>query len=384
MSLSTVAALTGVLLLSVAAGYSTLTLVAALVWRLRGVRRPTTMLHPAVTVLKPLCGAEPELYENLRSFCMQDYPSYQIVFGVCDASDHALAIVRQLAQEFPSVPIDIVVDDSQHGANRKVSNLINMLPYARHDILIIVDSDTRVRPDYLAHITVPLLERENGLVTCIYRSIPVGGIWSRFGCMYINDWYIPSVMLAWLFGHRGYISGQTIGVRRDTLAAAGGLRSLVNHLADDYQLGEQVRQLGLRIVLSSYAAETVQGEPTAGALMGHELRWMRTIRALAPGGFRFLFVTFTLPLLAVGYALGTAQPGWPLEALLSTTVISRIAVSCLPRLSQRRIPLHDLLLLPVRDLLLCWTWFCALVTSRVSWRGGKFQVDEQGVMRGSL
>jgi ceramide glucosyltransferase len=289
--------------------------------------------------------------------------------------------VARLRREFPALDIELVIEQAQCGSNRKVSNLMNMLPLARHEVLFVADSDTRVRPDYLSQLVGRLLAPRVGLVTCLYRCIPAGGLWSRLGAMYINDWYMPSVMLAWLFGHRRYVSGQTIALRRGTLEAAGGLRMLVNHLADDYELGERVRALGLKTVLSHYAAETVQAEGSLGSLIGHEVRWMRTLRALAPAAFGFLFVSFTLPVAALGYVLAAGRFPLAAVALAGLTLGARILVTSVPRLQQRRIPWGDVLLLPVRDVLLCWTWSQALLSSRVRWRGGEFEIDRHGVMR---
>jgi ceramide glucosyltransferase len=375
-------ALAGLALLMVAAAYSLLTFIAVLIWRLRGSRRRSTVARPPVTLLKPLCGAEPGLYENLRSFCLQDYPTFQIVFGVQDSADPALVVARRLTEEFPSIPLVIVINGSEHGLNKKVSNLTNMLPFALHDLLIIADSDAFVGPDYLSAVTAPLLDEKIGLVTCLYRSVPVGGLWSRLGAMYVNDWYIPSVLLAWVFGHRSYASGQTMCFRRDTLRAMGGLDVIANYLANDYMLGEEARKLGLRIVLSHYIPETLQDGPTGNALIGHEVRWMRTVRALAPGNFPFLFVTFTVPLAASGLLLACR------ESLLAPAGIGlfcffvafRLGLFCVPRLADRRISFGDVWLLPVRDLLLYWVWCRALFTSRVRWRGTELLVDSRGVI----
>lgn len=376
-------ALAGLTLIGVATAYSILTLLAVLIWRRHGGKHPGGAARPAVTLLKPLCGTEPGLYENLRSFCRQDYPEFQIVFGVRERADPAIAIARQLVAEFPHLPIDIVIDPSQHGSNHKVSNLINMVPYAKGEVLIIADSDASVGPDYLNAVTAPLLDPQTGLVTCIYRSVPTTGIWSRLGAMYINDWYMPSVLLAWLFGHRSYASGQTMALRRDTLEAMGGLRTIANHLADDYQLGEQVRRLGLRIELSSYLPETVQHEPAPQALFDHELRWMSTIRVLAPASFPLLFLSFTLPLAFAGWLLTLSDPtlASAAVALLGITASTRLGLFCIPRLADSRLSFTDLWLIPVRDLLLCWVWWRAFFTSRLVWRGSEFVVDAQGIMR---
>jgi ceramide glucosyltransferase len=171
-------------------------------------------------------------------------------------------------------------------------------------------------------------------------------------------------------------------LRRATLAAVGGLGAVANHLADDYQIGERVRALGLRIVLSRYLPETVQSEPSADDLLNHELRWMRTIRVLAPGSFRFLFVTFTLPLLALGLTLAAARPAWAvaLVPLALAGLCARLGLALLPRVRAGGMPYSDLWLLPLRDSLLCWTWVRALLTSRVRWRGSEFEVDRHGLL----
>jgi ceramide glucosyltransferase len=364
-----------------AAGYAVLTVIAVLVWRTRSASVDSHPL-PAVTMLKPLCGAEPGLYEHLRSFCRQDYPEFQIVFGVRDADDPACAAVKRLTAEFPSVPIDLVINPQLHGSNLKISNLINMLPYARHDVLAMADSDAFVGTDYLRNVTAPLRDDGVGLVTCLYRGTPTPGIWSRLGAMYINEWYLPSVLVAWFFGHQGYVSGQTVCLRRDTLQAIGGLRTLANHLADDHRLGELVRALGQRIVLSRYVVKGEHHEPSSGSLIRHELRWLRTIRVLQPGGFRFMFITFSVPLAALGIA--AAAPGSLHSAaawtLFGVTVLARLMLHFVHRLRDDPAPVSDLWLLPVRDLLMCWVWSRSFFTSHVTWRGSKFAIDADGVM----
>lgn len=368
--------------LTIAAGYALLAVIAVLVWQMRRMPKESRPRLPPVTILKPLCGAEPSLYENLRSFCEQDYPEFQIVFGVLDPSDAALSVVERLVAEFPSLPIDVVINSQLHGGNRKTSNLINLLAQAKHDMLVMADSDARVGPDYLKTVSAPLLDREVGLVTCIYRGIPVPRLWSRIGAMYINEWYMPSVLLARLFGHQGYVSGQTICVRRETLQAMGGLRVIADHLADDHQLGEQVRGLGLRIVLSHYVPTAEHDEAGFGSLKRHELRWMRTIRILRPRSFRLIFFTFSLPLAALGIILNAADPvlsaaAW---ALFEFTVVARLTLYGVYRLRDDRSLLSDLWLVPVRDLLICWVWWRSFFTSRVTWRGQEFDVDARGIM----
>ena len=368
--------------LTIAAGYALLAVIAVLLWQMRRMPKESRPRLPPLTILKPLCGAEPSLYENLRSFCEQDYPEFQIVFGVLDPSDAALSVLERLVAEFPSLPIDVVINSQQHGGNRKTSNLINLLAQAQHDVLVMADSDARVGPDYLKTVSAPLLDREVGLVTCIFRGIAIPRLWSRLGAMYINEWYMPSVLLARLFGHQGYVSGQTICLRRETLQAIGGLQAIADHLADDHQLGERVRGLGLRIVLSHYLPTVEHHEASFHSLHRHELRWMSTIRILRPRSFRLIFFTFSLPLAALGIVLNAADPVFSTAAwaLFEFSVVARLTLYGVYRLRDDRSLLSDLWLVPVRDLLICWVWWRSFFTSRVTWRGREFDVDARGIM----
>jgi ceramide glucosyltransferase len=372
----------GIATLALAAAYTLLALVAVLVWGRRKAAAAAFGLPP-VTVLKPLCGAEPGLYENLRTFCLQEYPQFQIVFGISEDTDPALAVVTRLVREFPALAIELVINPQQHGHNRKISSLINMLEHADHDTLVMADSDAFVRPDYLTSVTAPLLDRKVGLVTCLYHGEPTRAVWSRLGAMYINEWYMPSVLLAWLFGHQNYVSGQTLCMRRDTLQAIGGLRGIADHLADDYELGQQVRRLGLRIVLSSYVLKAEHHEPTLQSLVGHELRWMRTLCVLKPRSFRFIFFTFSLPLALLGLLLVTPESYFTTVALplFQVTVAARLALHLEHRIRDRRSLFADLWLLPARDLLICWVWCRSFFTSRFTWRGSDFHVGADGIMR---
>jgi ceramide glucosyltransferase len=367
--------------LAIAAGYAVLNALAVLIWRLprRDLRTPS---QPPVTVLKPLCGLEPGLYEHLRSFCQQDYPQFEIVFGVRDQADPACSVVNQLVAEFPELPLKVVINPKLHGDNCKISNLINMLPHASHELLAISDSDTAVARDYLTRVTAPLLLDDLvGLVTCIYRGVPTQAIWSRLGAMYVNEWYLPTVVLAWLFGHQGYVSGQTMCLRRDTLAAIGGLEVLADHLADDYRLGELVRRAGLRIVLSQYVISGQHHEMSLDSVTRHELRWMRTLRAVRPGSFRGLFLTFSLPLAALGIAITAWESGsgtaW---VLFTATLFARLILHFAYRLRGDLPFLADVWLLPARDLLTCWVWCRSFFVSSVTWRDGEFNIDRHGVM----
>ena len=186
-----------------------------------------------VSILKPLCGAEPRLYANLQTFCAQTHPSYQLLFGVAHASDAAASVVRRLARAYPERDIELVIDATAHGSNRKVANLINLSRHAKHDVIVIADSDISVEPDYLMRVTAPLADPGVGVVTCLYRARCVGGIWARLGGLFIDEWFAPSVYVANALGYGRFGFGATLALTRETLQKIGGLEALRDCLADD-------------------------------------------------------------------------------------------------------------------------------------------------------
>jgi ceramide glucosyltransferase len=347
-------------------------------WRAvrRQIRPPRVAMSdaPPVTVLKPLCGAEPTTYECLRSFCEQDYSRFQIVFGVSDSHDPAIAVVRRLQREFPSRDLDIAIDGRQHGSSPKVSNLINMMALARHDYLVIADSDVRVTRGYLAKVVAPLLDPRVGIVTCSYRGWPRAGLWSLLGCLFINEWFTPSVRVAAMAGSRSFAFGATIAIRRHVLASIGGFMAIANQLADDYRLGELTRRMGLRTVLSEVVVETCVDERNLGELLRHELRWLRTIRAVQPVGHALSFITFGVPVAALGSLL--AAGALPALTMLGITAAARLMLHSTVR--KPGSALSHLLILPLRDMLSFALWGWSFATSRVRWRDEHFQVTSDG------
>ena len=329
---------------------------------------------PPVTILKPLCGAEPETYECLRSFCDQAFPEFQVVFGVCDSNDPVLGIVDRLMEEFPQRDLRIVVDRRQHGSSRKVSNLINMMALARHEYLVLSDSDVRVERDYLARIAAPLLDGGVGLVTCAYRGCPRPGLWSVLGSLFINEWFIPSVRVAAMAGSRAFAFGATIAMRREVLTRIGGFASIADQLADDYRLGELTRRLGLRTVLSEVVVDVRVAEHSFGDLVRHELRWLRTIRALRPVGYAFSFVTFGMPVAVLGALLAGGTV--PALGLLGATAMARVSLHW--SLREPGSAGTQLLLLPLRDLLTSSLWAWSFAARSVHWREDRYRVTRDG------
>lgn len=346
--------------------YLAVAIIAAIIKRPRGKRSDHADYHPPITVLKPLCGDEPCLYEALRSFCIQDYPEYQIVFGVRDGADDACRSVARLKQEFPGLDMQLVIDGRIRGRNLKVSNLSNMLGRARHDFLVLSDSDVFVERNYLGKIVSLLAQPGTGLVTCMYRARPLCQAASRFGALFIDEWFMPAVMVSRLFGVQSFVSGVTIAIRRDTLCEIGGFESVVGCLADDYMLGRAVRRLGLRTSVAPFFVETVVAEKSLKRVARHELRWMSTIRAVQPVGYALSGITcgVSIPLLSI--VIGEASR--PSMYLLGGALLLR---SVLHVISSRQAPikaLQSVWLLPVRDLFVFGVWVAGFFYRNVSWR----------------
>jgi ceramide glucosyltransferase len=329
---------------------------------------------PKVTILKPLCGSEPETYDCLRSFCDQAYPGYQIIFGIADSDDPVIAIVERLKKEFPERDLRLVVDRRQHGSSRKISNLINMMSQASHDYLLLADSDVRVKPDYLTKVVAPLLDADVGIVTCAYRGVSRQGVWSTLGSMFINEWFMPSVRVAAGAGSRSFGFGATIALRREVLTRVGGFGVIANHLADDYRLAELTRGLGLRTVLSEVEVEVAVVETTFKILVNHELRWLRTIRAVRPMSYCFCFITFGIPVGLLGTLLTGGAPIASL--LLGLTVAARVLLHLNMRPSNATMALTALVL--PREILSLGLWGWSFMTRRVRWRDEHYHVYRDG------
>jgi len=340
---------------------------------------------PDVTILKPVCGADPGLYENLRSFCVQDYPAaVQIVIGAHHETDPAVAIARELISDFPDKAISLVIDDTLAGSNFKICNLSNMLRHASHDVLVMADSDMRVAANYLRALVSSLLQPDVGLVTCLYKgvAVPNAGVWSQLssalGCSFINHGFLPAVLVSRVVGADSGCFGASIAIRRRTLDAIGGFSRLAHQLADDYMLGEMVRAQGLRVSISECVIANLVREPEFRSLVDHELRWQRTMRSVAPIGLAASAITNPVALagLALIFLRGGVLP-------VAAVVLSLAARCALIEVAWRRLglPRLPLVLVPVRDLLSFATLVASFFGRRVTWRGRAFLVNRHGEMR---
>jgi ceramide glucosyltransferase len=336
---------------------------------------------PPVSILKPLRGVDPQMYESFRSHCTQDYPEYEIIFGVSEADDPAVEAVQRLIHEFPQCSIQLVLCPQVLGNNRKTSNLVQMLPQAKYDHILINDSDIYVTPDYLRRVMAPFAQPHVGMVTCPYRGIAAETLGSKLESIGISTDFIAGVLTAGQIEDGIHFAlGSTLAITRTALDAIGGLRPLVDYLADDFELGYRVSSTGLEVVLADVVVETHLPAYSFRGFFEHQLRWARSTRDSRRMGYIGLLLTFGLPwaILAVLFAPGVWW-SWP---TLAGAVLLRVAVALQVGLGvvHDRAVWRHLWLLPLRDLVAFWVWFASFADNKVRWRGDIF-VLESGKIR---
>jgi ceramide glucosyltransferase len=342
----------------------------------RTTSEPTSF--PPVTIVKPLHGDEWTLLSNLSSFCQQDYPGpLQFLFGVHDSEDPALQTVEQLRLLHPEAHITVVADARLYGPNRKMSNILNMLPEAQHDVLVFADSDVSVGPSYLRNVIGELQKPGVGLVTCVYRGQPDPGFWPRLSAKATNYQFLPGVVTGLAFGMARPCFGQTIAMRRETLEKIGGFAQFVHHLAEDHAIGEAVRMIGEKVVIPPFTVSHACVESSAAKLIAHELRWSRTIRIIDPIGHlgSALIHPLAFAWLTVAFS-GGAVWAWPLAAV---ALLARLALKVQSDHALRQAH-RDLWLLPFWDIVSFLIFVASFFSTRVIWRGFSFRVDGDGLL----
>jgi ceramide glucosyltransferase len=333
----------------------------------------------AITLLKPLHGAEPGLSEALGSFLAQDYEGpVQMVLGVQDPADSAQLVVEALRQAFPDRDVILVVSAAVHGENKKISNIINMAERSKHDIVVVSDSDIAVAPSYLRGVVAALEAPGVGVVTCAYRGKGLLGVWSRLSAMNISYQFLPSVAVGVGLGLARPCMGSTIALRREVLDAIGGFDAFANLLADDYAIGAAVRARGLGSVVAPRLVTHNCVEANLAELIAHELRWARTIRGVDPAGFFGSGVTHAFPLALLGLVLGGGSiAGF---ATLAIVLICRLLLMRqVDKVSGESA--GGAWLMPFRDLLSFGVYLASFFVRAVDWQGVQFRVDAQGTLR---
>jgi ceramide glucosyltransferase len=343
---------------------------------------PSGVPVPPVSILKPLKGIDPQIWDSFCSHCEQNYPEYELIFGVSDAADPACEVVRKLQAAYPDRAIELVACERVLGTNVKVSNLAQMAAVARYEVLLVNDSDIRVAPDYLQQVIAPLSDSRVGLVTCLYRGMAAPTLGSRLEALTISTDFAPGVLSArFLEGGLRFGLGSTLAFRRQDLVAIGGFESFVDYLADDYELGRRISATGKRVELSSAVVATFLPAYTLGEFWRHQLRWSRTIRDARRWGYAGLIFTFGLP-GAVAMLLATGGTAWA-WGLFALTFCARLMSGLGVALGalRERLSLWALLLLPFRDLLAPLVWAAGLVGNRIHWRGDDFTLSHGRLTR---
>jgi ceramide glucosyltransferase len=346
---------------------------AVAVWRTLGTPSTPPTEPVAVTLLKPLHGIEPRLAANLGGFVVQDYPGpQQIVFGVSDADDAALATVAALRAAHPDADLETIVDGVRHGSNAKVSNLVNMMAAAKHDVLVVSDSDIAVGPDYLGRVVAALALPGVGAVTCLYHGRGDAGGWSRLAAQGISYGFLPSVVVGLRLRLAEPCMGSTIALTRATLDSIGGFAAFADILADDHAIGVAVRVPGLHVAVPAFTVAHGCVEPSLAAVLRHETRWNVTIRRLDPWGYVGNGLANPLPFALLASAVHPAA--WPLiPAALAARMAVAAAVDTATR--SRSAPWWWL---PARDLLTFGLFIAGFLVQSVDWRGARLRVARDG------
>lgn len=349
----------------------------------RQSQRLDVSYYPPVSILKPLCGLDINSYEKLSSFCQQVYPTYEIIFGVRDNVDPAIAVVKRIIQNFPQLDIKLVIDDRVIGSNLKVSNLANIAPHARYDLLLISDSDIKVDSSYLHQIVQPMQKDQVGLVTCLYRSQATNPI-AAFEALSISTDFHPSVLVARQLGWMKFAMGSSILMRRSVLKRMGGFPAIADYLADDFMLGNLTAKLGFQVTLSDYVVDHTLETPTLVDLIEHQTRWNRCTRASNFSGYLGLLFSHGVALSLIGLILTTdVMQGWEVFGL---TLAARflmawaVGVRCL----KDPIAAKLLWLVPLRDLLSFGLWIHGFMGDRIVWRGTVFRLLRGGKLEQQL
>ena len=338
---------------------------------------------PQVSLLKPLHGLEPALEANLESFFRQDYPGYEIIFGCRQESDPALDVVQAVRRRYPQVPVRVVFSGEPDRPNAKVCSLESMTEVAGSDYLVISDSDVRVTPQYLREIVRPLLQPEVGMLTCLYRGVPSGGLWSRLEALGMSVEMTAGVVVADMLEGLKFALGPTMAIRRDVLEEIGGFHVLADYCADDFVLGQRVFEAGKQVVLSRYVVDHVAVHQRCLASLQHQVRWMKSTRFSRPKGHVGTGLTFAMPFGLLGLLAGVVM-GDPLLglALLLYAALNRMTEAMLAGWSVVRDPLalRYFWLYPIRDLMGFFLWCASFFNTSIVWRGERYQLQPGGKM----
>ncbi|HEX8088406.1 MAG TPA: bacteriohopanetetrol glucosamine biosynthesis glycosyltransferase HpnI [Blastocatellia bacterium] len=341
-------------------------------------RRESGVQTPPVSIMIPMRGADFKAYQNYAAFCRQDYPQYQIVFGVRESTDSSIAIVEKLVADFPDSDIDLVICPEVIGANLKVSNLQNMYARVKHDHIVIVDSDIRAGADYLRRVIAEFSDAGVGLVTCLYRAAEAPDFAAELEAVGITAEFAPGVLMAWMIEGVKFALGSTMATTRERLEAVGGFHALKDYLADDFMLGKLIAEQGYEIRISHYLVETAMSPAGFSSMMRHQMRWARSTRISRPLGYLGLVLTYGTALALINMLVSGGSATSVL--LLAFTLAVRMAMGWAVGVHylEDRILKKRFFLLPARDVLSFVIWCLSWAGKRVEWRGKLFEVLKDG------
>ncbi|MCL4523750.1 MAG: bacteriohopanetetrol glucosamine biosynthesis glycosyltransferase HpnI [Acidobacteria bacterium] len=334
---------------------------------------------PPVSILKPVRGLDPDAYENFASFCRLDYPEYEILFCVADDSDAAIPVIEKLKQDFPQRSIRLLIGAEAIGANAKVNKLSRLAREARHELLVMSDSDIVVAPDYLRAVVAPFGDAQMGAVTCMYLGIPAQQIWPELEALGATSDFFAAVIVARQLRGVDFGLGATIATTKKHLAEIGGFESFADYLADDYELGHRIAMRGHSVELISHTVHTHYPAMNFSEYFAHQLRWSLALRASAPWGYVGMIFTQGLPWAIAAAATTWCDEGFPFGALLAAAYLGsyfmvRVALAWEVGVSGFRDPLvrRNWWRTPQRDLLWFVVWLVGLFKRRLIWRGSRF------------
>src|SRR5215813_595338 len=333
-----------------------------------------------VSLMIPLHGADFEAYQNYARFCLLEYPEFQIVFGVRDANDTSVPIVRKLMADFPDRDIALVISDQTTGQNLKVSNLQNMLAQVKREQIVIVDSDIRVERDYLRKVLAPMTDPRIGLVTCLYRAAKTSDFGAKLEAVGITAEFASGVLMAWMLEGVKFALGSTMATTRTRLAAIGGFPALADYLADDFMLGDLIARDGYEVKLSQYVVETAMPPIGFLGMVRHQIRWARSTRISRPMGYLGLILTYGTALAVLLVAVDSGSMFSLI--LLAITLVIRLSMAWAIGVHWLgdRLLLKYFWLVPIRDLLSFLIWCLSWVGKKVEWRGRQYEVAGDGTM----
>ena len=332
---------------------------------------------PPVSIVKPIYGLDRETYENYASFCAQDYPEYEILFCVSDEADPAVAVIHKIIQDFPDRAIRLLIGSEPLGVSDKVNKLCRMAREAKHETLIVSDSDVRVDVDYLREVVAPFQDARVGGVTCLYRGLTDNSLAADLEAIGNSTDFAAGVLIAWLFSEVNFMLGATMAVRKTVLAEIGGFESMVDYFSDDYELGNRIATKGHRVALIPHPVAIVYPRQAMRDAFHHQLRWNLSIRFSRPAGHLGLIFTQGLP-LAILAAICAPSIGWAVGVLAAYIILRRISAWKIGVAGMKDANLRNKMeLLLLRDAFAFVVWVTSFFPRQVLWRGKEFQVRDK-------